>query len=353
MKYASYFAIASGLILLLSGTVINATAQMMSTDITLEISSSRVNLNDTVTFSGSLTNAETGEGIAGKDITIYKMGPMGPLPFLTATTGEGGMFSVDWNAMLETNRNMPINVWAQFDGDGDAMPSRTGKTTVTVALKPIELVLTTDSNVNAYSLGKKALFSVAFSDGAGNFVDPDFVRATYDGRFVEMAGVDVGRYTFETPHLVKFEQHQFGVFAEKWGFKSAQKSTTITTFGVQDYKPMKVTAAKRGDDIRIVVRSSDLNPHNIYTFVGTLVGGVATKGSATDWQFSTDDATNSFMFKTLEGYLVPGKSITFKVKSEGAPTQLLWKAFDLYGKEHSTIRAISGSGATTVKPIRS
>jgi hypothetical protein len=340
------------LILLLSGTLVNANAQMMPTDITLEVSSSWVNLNDTVTFSGSLTNAQTGEGIAGQTITIYKMGPMGPLPFLTATTDEDGMYSVDWDAMLETNRNMPINLWAQFDGDGNALPSRTGKTTVTVALKPLELVLTTDSNVNAYSLGKKALFSVAFSDGAANFVDPDFVRATYDGKFVEMTQVDVGRYTFETSHLVKFEQHQFGVFAEKWGFKSAQKSTTITVFGVQDYKPMKVTAAKRGDDIRIVVRSSDLNANNVYTFVGTLVGGEATKGSATNWQFSIDHATNSFMFKTLEGYLAPGKSVTFKVKADGTPTQLLWKAFDLYGKEHSTIRAIAGSGATTVKPIR-
>lgn len=352
MRYAQYFAIASVLVLLLSVTLSRADAVGQPTSISIEVSASKVNVGDTVTFSGSLVDARTGEGIEGKTITIYKEGPIGPVPFMTATTGIDGGFSVDWIADLERNSNTPITMSARFDGDSQYLPSRTGKTSFTVALKPLELVITTDGNKNKYFLGDKALISVALSDGSANFVDPDFLRATYDGRFVEMKKEDVGRYTFQTPQLVKFEQHQFGVFAEKWGYKSTQQSITITTFGVKGYKPMKVAASITGDDVRIIVRNGKLSPNNMYTFTGTFVGGIPISGSAKNWIFSVDPATNSFSFKTIEGFLPPGKMIIFKVKVDGEPTKLSWKAFDLHGKEHSTVRNVTDSGATAVKPIR-
>ena len=352
MKNGTYFAVVSGLILLLSGTLFNVNAVGQPTDITLEISSLLINVDDTVGFSGSLVNSKTGNGVEGKTITIYREGPIIPIPFETAVTGINGAFNANWIAKLERNTNTPITVFAQFDGDDDALPSRTSKTTFKVALKPLELVVTTDGNKNKYLLGDRALFSVAFSDGAGNFVDPDFLRSTYDGKFVEMTNLAVGRSTFETPHLVKFEQHQFGVFAAKWGFESTQKSITITTFGVQDYKPMKVTASKRGNDIRILVKNNELSPGNVYTFVGSFIGGVTEDATAEKWMVLIDHKRNSFTFKTIEGYLSPGKFVVFKLKVEGEPTELMWKAFDLYGKEHSTVRKITGSGVTVVKPIR-
>lgn len=352
MKYAAYLAIASGLILILSGTLVNANAIMMPTSISLKVSSSWVNLNDTVTFSGSLVDSETGKGLSGKTVTIYREGPIIPEPLVSATTDKDGTFSVNWTAALDRNMDTHVTVLAQFNGDGNTMASRTGKTTFTVVLKPIDLVMTTNENKNRYFLGEKAFFSIALSDGSANFVDPDFLRATYDGNFVEMTREDVGRYTFQTSSLVKFEQHQFGVFAEKWGFKSTQKSITITTFGGQDHKPMTVTATKKGNDIRILVRNSELSPNNVYTFVGTFLGATAASGTATNWQFSVDDTTNSFAFKTTEGYLAPGKSVILKMKVEGNPTKLVWKAFDLYGKEHSTIRKLVQDSATTVRAIR-
>jgi hypothetical protein len=353
MRYGSYFAIASSLILLLSGTLVNVNAVGQPTDITLEVSSTRVHVNDTVTFTGSLVDSATGQGIEGKTITIYREGPIIPVPFITAITGADGTFSAEWNAMLERNMNTPVTVFAQFDGDSNALPSRTGKTTFTIALKPIELFITTDGNKNKYSFGERALFSVALSDGSANFVDPDFLRATYDGKFVEMKNVAVGRYTFETSPLIKFEQHQFGVFAEKWGFHSSQKSLTITVFGGGDYKPIKVTTLKKGEDVRVMVRNNELSAANVYTFTGTFVGGVVKQGVGKNWQFSIDPLTKSFTFKTTEGYLPPGKSVILRVKVDGAPTELLWKAFDLYGKEHSTVRQMAGSGTTEVKSIRS
>ncbi|MFQ5941083.1 MAG: hypothetical protein ACE5KA_05225, partial [Nitrososphaerales archaeon] len=303
MRYGKYLAITSSLVLLLSGTLVNVKAFEQPTDITLEVSSSKIHVGDAIAFSGSLVNSETGSGIGGKTVTIYREGPMIPRPVVTAGTGPDGAFYAEWTATIERNRDTRVTVFAQFDGDVDALPSRTGKTTFTIALKPIELVMTTDGNKNRYKFGETALFSVAFSDGAANFVDPDFLRATYDGKFVEMTNVVVGRYTFETPHLIKFEQHQFGVFAEEWGFQSAQKSITITTFGGEDYKPLKVTASKRGNDIRIMVRNNELSANNVYTFIGTFIGGVPDFGTSRTWQFSTDPGSSSFTFKTTEGYL--------------------------------------------------
>ena len=349
----TYLAMAFCSILIFSGALANTYAVGEPTEITLEVSSSVTNVNDNVVFSGSLVNTNTGNGIEGKTITIYRAGPIIPISLITVATDRDGMFSAQWTAKLERSIDTPVTVFAQFDGDDDALPSRTGKTSFKISLKPLELIMTTDGNKNRYSLGDEAFFSVAFTDGAGNFVDPDFLRATYDGNFVEMSHLAIGRYTFETPHLVKFEQHQFGVFAEKWGFNSAQQSLTITTFGVHNYEPMRVKASIKGEEMRITVKNNELSPDNVYTFIGTLVGGLPREGTSEGWQFSINPVNNSFTFKIVEGYLSPGDSAVLKVKVDGIPTKLLWKAFDLYGKEHSTVREITGSGATTVKPIRS
>ena len=360
MKYAVYVAMISGLALLLSGTIINVNAIGTPTDITLSVSSSRVQLNDTVVFSGSLVNSNTGDGIWGKPVTIYREGPIIPIAIASLTTGIDGKFDTEWIATLDENKDTLVTVFAQFDGDDVISPSRTGKKTITIELTPLELVISTDMDKNRYQLGDKALFSVAFNDGTVNFVDPDFIRVTYDGKFIEMKNVDVGRYTFETPYLVKFAQHQFGVFAEKWGFSSTQKSITITTFGAENYEPIKVTASKQGDDIKIRVKNSELSPDSIHTFKGTLRGGEPIVGAGENWQFSVDPTTNSFTFKTLEGNLSPGESVVFNVKATGpiyenswtSSMKLIWKGFDLYGNEHSTVGDVTGSGATVVKSIR-
>lgn len=351
MRYASYYAVVLGLTLLISGTALSANAQV-PTGITLEVSPSRLHVNEIVNFSGSLVNANTGIGLEGKTVTIFREGPIGPERFLTTVTGVNGLFNVQWTTTLATNRNTPITVFAQFDGDSSALPSRTDKSTFNVTLKPLELVLTTDGNKNRYQIGDRAIISVAFTDGSANFVDPDFVRATYDGRFVEMKKVADGRYTFETPRLVKFERHQFGVFAEKWGFTSAQQSVTITVFGTHDYQPIKVSALKKGDVMRIIVRNSDLSPGNIYTFVGTLFGGVPRDTMTPNWQFTMDRATNSFTLKTLEGFVEPGKMSIIRINVDGTPSTLVWKAFDLHGREHTTVRGLVASGSTSVAVVR-
>jgi len=346
MRRLQYLAVAASMVLLLSGVFGNANAlQRQPTAITLDAPPSVVRHNDDVTFTGTLTDSETGEGIRDKTVIIYREGPIVPVPIAEALTGIDGAFSATWTATLDMNRDTPVTVFAQFDGDDTALPSRTGKTSFKIALIPINLEITTDGNKNRYFIGKTALFSVAFHDGMGNFFDPDVIKATYDGNFVSLNKVDVGRYTFETPRLVKFEQHQFGIFAEKFGYVSAQKSLTITVFGAEITKPVRVTASKVGDDIMIRVKNHPLSPGDVYTFTGKFLGASTLEGSSSSWQFSIDSATGSFIFKSLEKSLPSGKFTSFKVKADGAPTKLLWKALDLHGKELA-------SGATTVRAIR-
>ena len=346
MKRFQYLALATGMLLFLSGVLVNANAlRKQPTAITLEVSPSVVNANDPVTFAGTLVNSNSGEGIRDKKITVFSEGPIVPVSIADGETGIDGAFSITWAASLGMNRDTPVTVYAQFDGDETAEPTRTGKMTFRIALSPLNLEITTDGNKNRYLIGSTTFFSVALHDGMGHFLDSDVTKATYDGNFISLNKVDVGRYTFETPRLVKFEQHQFGVFVEKFGYASAQKSLTITVFGAKVAKPVKVTATKADDNVMIRVRDLILSPGDIYTFTGKLLHASAVGGSAENWQFDSDPATETFGFKSLKSSLKPGEIAAYKVKVEGTALKLLWHAFDLNGVELA-------SGATVVKLIR-
>ncbi len=346
MNKLQYVAVSTGTLLLLSVMSANASAQRMQpTSISLDSLPSLVSPDDEITFSGTLTNANRGEGLRDRTITIFREGPMGPEVIAEALTGIDGGFSTTWIASLDVNRNTPVTVFAQFDGGEGLMASRTSKVSFRIVLIPINLEITTDSNKNRYSIGSTAFFSVAFHDGMGNFIDPDFMRATYDGNFVSMNKEEVGRYTFTTPRLVKFEEHQFGVFVEKFGYSSTQKSLTITVFGAQIAKPVKVSALKIGDDVRIKVKNNILSPGEIYTFMGKFLDGSAVGSSSGTWQFSVNSAADSFSLKSLSKSLPPDKSTTFKVKVQGTPTKLLWQALDLHGKQFA-------DGASSVVVVR-
>ncbi len=346
MGKLQYAAVSTGILLFLSVATVNASAlRMQQTTISLDSLSSIVRPNDDVSFTGALTDANTGEGLRDKTIMIFREGPMGPEVIAEVLTGIDGGFSATWTAALDVNRDTPVTVFAQFDGDETALPSRTGKMSFTIALIPIILEMTTDSNKNRYSIGSTAFFSVAFHDGMGNFIDPDFIRATYDGNFVSMKKEEVGRYTFTTQRLVKFEEHQFGVFAEKFGYSSTQKSLTVTVFGAQIAKPVKVSAIKIGDDVRIKVKNNVLSPGEIYTFKGKFLDGSAVESSSGMWKFSVNPATDSFSLKSLEKSLSPDKSTIFMVKVQGTPTKLLWQALDLHGKQLA-------DGASSVVAVR-
>ena len=346
MNKLQYVAVSTGMLLLLSVISVNASAlRMHQTTLSLDSLPSSVSPNDEITFTGTLTDTNTGEGLRDKTIMIFREGPMGTEVIAEALTGIDGSFSATWTAALDVSRDTPVTVFAQFEGDETALPSRTGKMSFRITLIPINLEITTDSNKNRYSVGSTAFFSVAFHNGMGNFIDPDFIRATYDGNFVSMKNEEVGRYTFTTQRLVKFEEHQFGVFAEKFGYSSTQKSLTVTVFGAQIAKPVKVSALKIGDDVRIKVKNNILSPGEIYTFMGKFIDGSAVESSSGMWQFSVNSAAGSFSLKSLEKSLGSDKSTIFKVKVQGTPTKLLWQDLDLHGKQLA-------DGASSVVAVR-
>lgn len=319
-------------IILLSALVANAAAESkQAVNLTLDPVPASVSHKDAVTFSGTLVDAATGEGIGGKPVTVYREGSLGVMPIDQVVTAANGVFSVEWVAELEFNRDTPVTVFAQFSGDAGTMSTKTTKQTLKITLIPIKLEITTDRGKLKYYLGEKATFTVKIYDGSGNFLDPDVIKPTYDGKFVTMKKADVGKYTFETPQLVRFEQHQFGAFVEKFGYVSAQKSMTMTVFGAEIKNPLRVTAAQQGDIVRILIKSNSLSPHVAYSFSGKLVGATVVDGSsAKNWKFSKSG--DSFVFKSTSGAITAGKAMMFGVKYEGTPEKLVWQVFDEYGK---------------------
>lgn len=68
-----------------------------------------------------------------------------------------------------------------------------------------------------YETDDAAKFTVTFTDLEGNNVEPDTMRALYDGKLIQLEKQDLGVYTFKTPALTK-AHHQLIVSAEKTGF---------------------------------------------------------------------------------------------------------------------------------------
>jgi hypothetical protein len=82
----------------------------------------------------------------------------------------------------------------------------------------LEIATNVQTNKQYYEAGEAAKFTVTFTDLEGNAINPDTIRAYYDGKIVQLVQEDdVGVYAYITPGLTK-ENHQLIVSAEKEGF---------------------------------------------------------------------------------------------------------------------------------------
>jgi len=81
----------------------------------------------------------------------------------------------------------------------------------------LEIATNVQTNKEHYEIGEAAKFTVTFTDLEGNSINPDTIKAYYDGKIVQLTQEDVGVYTYVTPGLTK-ENHQLIVSAEKEGF---------------------------------------------------------------------------------------------------------------------------------------
>jgi hypothetical protein len=80
-----------------------------------------------------------------------------------------------------------------------------------------EIIARTELDKTYYKIGDAATFTVTFTDIEGNAIDPDTIKAVYDGRTIQLEKHDAGIYTFTTPPLLK-AHHQLIVSVEKNGF---------------------------------------------------------------------------------------------------------------------------------------
>lgn len=80
-----------------------------------------------------------------------------------------------------------------------------------------EIVARTELDKTYYKIGDAATFTVTFTDIEGNSIDPDTIKAVYNGRTIQLEKHDAGIYTFTTPPLLK-AHHQLIVSVEKNGF---------------------------------------------------------------------------------------------------------------------------------------
>lgn len=70
-----------------------------------------------------------------------------------------------------------------------------------------------------YNTDEPATFTVTFTDAEGRNIDPDTVKAIYDGKIVQLEKQDTGIYTYTTFGLTK-AHHQIIVSMEKSGYGS-------------------------------------------------------------------------------------------------------------------------------------
>jgi len=94
--------------------------------------------------------------------------------------------------------------------------------------KPIrqEIVTSIVSDKTNYKIGDTATFSLTFTDLEGTTIDPDTIKAYYDGKIVQLERLDIGVYTYTTLGLTK-AHHQLIVSAEKTDYATDTKYLTI------------------------------------------------------------------------------------------------------------------------------
>lgn len=80
-----------------------------------------------------------------------------------------------------------------------------------------EIVTTIISDEVYYQLNEVATFIATFTDLEGNAIDPDEIKAYYDGMMIQLDRQDTGVYTYTTSGLTK-SHHQLIVSAEKADF---------------------------------------------------------------------------------------------------------------------------------------
>lgn len=250
MKILPYVAVSMGLILVLSAGLASNNlpanaAKQKATVITIDEVPGKVRPGDTVTLTGTLTTAD-GEPVNQVPVNIILL-TSDPRLVVAASgvTSPDGTYEISWDveliptdkALTDVTQKMQtqvVSLFAQFDGDEQFAPSKTGKSTVSIQVNAIKTFVNTDKKV--YNKGEVAIIFIGFVDSDDEFVDPDGINANFN---LNPVGVDLekkktGSYTYTTPPLEEI-YNQFSVVPTKEGYNIQTEVVTIT---VSTLKPL-------------------------------------------------------------------------------------------------------------------
>jgi len=231
VKLIKSLAISLGTLLLLSGALVTTNAQPVTlTFVTLDPIPAVVATGDEVSFTGTLTTTQ-GMGLADMTIYIVEARPSGSNVLATATTDESGAFATTWIADLaDPARDRIMTVFASFSGAPGYSASKSSTVGMRVAIQNMKVSFTFDKQT--YFNGEVATFTLKFSSPAGLPIDPESMRAIYDGVTVSLERKSEGVYIYKTPPLTP-PTHTLQVIAEKHGYKLFNDATTVTVFARQ------------------------------------------------------------------------------------------------------------------------
>ena len=243
MKMIPYAAVSLGLILVLSAGLVSynvpvIAAKQKATSVTIDEFPTKVRPGDKITLTGMLTTAD-GDPINQVPVNIYIL-TSDPQLIVVASgvTGLEGTYEVTWDvelvpiqkALADVTKSFDtevVSMFAQFEGDENFAPSKTGKTTVTIEVNYIKTFVSTDKKV--YKENETAIVFIGFVDSDDNFLDPDSMNANFnlDPIADKLERKKEGSYTYITPPLHK-GHNQISVVPDKEGYNTQTEVVTIT-----------------------------------------------------------------------------------------------------------------------------
>ncbi|MFQ5940859.1 MAG: hypothetical protein ACE5KA_04080 [Nitrososphaerales archaeon] len=242
MKLAVYAAIPLALVLLLYSMPFSyddAFAQRkVATIVTIDEVPGQVRPGDKVSITGMVTTAEE-EPLVDMPVNIYILTSDPKLVVVASgVTGIEGTYDIVWDVQLLPRERALTDVtqkihtqigslFAQFEGDDRYAPSKTGKTTITIAVNSIKTFINTDKR--EYNMGDRAIVFIGFVDADDEFVDPDSINANFNLNPIapELDQKKIGSFTYETPPLERV-YNQIAVVPFKEGYNIEVETITIT-----------------------------------------------------------------------------------------------------------------------------
>ena len=183
------------------------------------ISNDVLHIGEKIVFTGNMMTRK-GDMLPNMPVSIYALTPTPEQKLVgSAVTGIDGSYSVTWvvepydikPALQETSKSQgsqTMSIFATFEGNDTFNPSKSGDRNccgnVPVNVKSWDLIVQMESDKTLYEQGDTATVFVNFIQGDRfggqidyrDFVAPDVIKATYDGKVVELQKKE-GIYTLD------------------------------------------------------------------------------------------------------------------------------------------------------------